>query len=146
MIFYNGMVNSQLSLTDTDIFNGYLLSTTNQIGGACLTIISTLCQTCSFSSTKELPVWTPISLNNVHIVACWSGTSTATEFTHVKYRGGLYINNSFEFCEARSIVLLFKRVEYRKNNAYKSVSCLYAFITNSVLRDSNISTIIDVEI
>ena len=65
VIFYNGMVNSQLSLTDTEIFDGYLLPSTNQIGGACLTIISTLCQTCPFISTKQLPVWTPISLYNV---------------------------------------------------------------------------------
>ena len=43
--------------------------------------------------------------------------------------------------------LLLKRVQYRKNYAYKSGSCLYAFVTNSVLRDNNISIIIeDVEI
>ena len=146
VIFYNGMVNSQLSLTDTNIFNGYLLPTTNQIGGACLTIISTLCQTCPFSSKKEFPVWTPISLNNVQIVACESGTDKATVFTHVKYGGGIYLN-IFEFCGARSIFLLLKRVQFKKNYAYKSGSCLYAFITNSVLRDNNISIIIeDVEI
>ena len=68
VIFYNGIVNSQLSLTDTDIFNGYLLPSTNQLGGACFTIISTLCQICPFSSKKELPVWTPVSLNNVYLV------------------------------------------------------------------------------
>ena len=145
-IFYNGMVNSQLSLTDIDIFDGYLLPLTNQIGGACLTIISTLCQICPFSSTKELPVWTPISSNNVQIVGCGSETDMATEFSHVKYGGGFYLN-VFEFCGVRSIVLLLKRVLYRKNYAYKSGSCLYAFLTNSVLRDNNISIIIeDVEI
>ena len=146
VIFYNGMVNSQLLLTDTDIFNGILLPSTNQIGGACLTIISTLCQTCPFSSTKELPVWAPISLNNVNIVSCGSSSSMASEVTYVKYGGGFYLN-IFEFCGARSIVLLLKRVQYRKNYAYKSGSGLYAFVTNSVLRDNNISIIIeDVEI
>ena len=70
VIFYNGMVNSQLSLTDTDIFSGRLHPTTNQLGGACLTIISTLCQTCPFSSKKELPVWTPISLKNTRLWIC----------------------------------------------------------------------------
>ena len=142
VIFYNGMVNSQLSLTDTEIFNGYLLPTTNQIGGACLTIISTLCRTCPFISTKQLPVWTPISLYNVQIVACNFITHMATEFTHVKYGGGLYLN-IFEFCGARSIVLLLKRMQFRKNYAYKSGSGLYAFVTNSVLRDNNISIIIE---
>ena len=43
VIFYNDMINSPLSLTDTNIFNGYLLPTPNQIGGSCLTVISTLC-------------------------------------------------------------------------------------------------------
>ena len=142
VIFYNGMVNSQLSLTDTGIFDGYLLPATNQIGGACLTIISTLCQTCPFSSTKELPVWTPISLHDVHMVHCGVEASTANEFTHVKYGGGLYLN-IFEFCGARSIVLLLKKVLYRRNYAYKSGSSLYAFVTNSVLRDNNISIIIE---
>ena len=75
VIFYNGMINSQLSLTDTEIFSGYLLPTTNQIGGACLTIISTLFQTCSFSSSKEFPIWTPIALNNIYTVSCESGTN-----------------------------------------------------------------------
>ena len=75
VIFYNGMINSQLSLTDTEIFSGYLLPTTNQIGGACLTIISTLFQTCSFSSSKEFPIWTPIALNNIYTVSCGSGTN-----------------------------------------------------------------------
>ena len=146
VIFYNGMVNSQLSLTDTNIFNGYLLPTTNQSGGACLTIISTLCQTCSFSSTKELPIWTPISLNNVYILGCGSESSLAFEVTYIKYGGGLYLN-ILEFCGARSIVVLFKRVLYQKNYAYKSGSGLYAFVTNSVLKDSNISLIIeDIEI
>ena len=146
VIFYNGMVNSQLSLKDTDILNGYLLSTTNQLGGACFTIISTLCQTCPLNSTKELPVWTPISLNNVQIVACESGSHMATAFTHVKYGGGIYLN-IFRFCGARSIVLLLKRMQFRKNYAYKSGSGLYAFVSNSVLRNSNISIIIeDVEI
>ena len=92
VIFYNGMVNSQLSLTDTGIFDGYLLPSTNQIGGACLTIISTLCQACPFSSTKELPVWTPISLHDVHMAHCGVEASTANEFTHVKYGGGFYLN------------------------------------------------------
>ena len=142
VIFYNGMVNSQLSLTYIDIYNGYLLPATNQIGGACLTIISSLCQTCSFSSTQELSVWTPISLNNVHMVACGSGSNMATDFPHVKYGGGFYLN-IFEFCGARSIVLLLKRMQFRKNYAYKSGSGLYAFVTNSVLRDSNISIIIE---
>ena len=142
VIFYNGMVNSQLSLTDTDIFTGYLLPSTNQIGGACLTIISTLCQTCPFSSNKELPVWVPISLNNVNIVDCGSQTNSAIELTHMKYGGGIYLN-IFEFCEARSIVMLLKKVQYRMNYAYKSGSCLYAFVANSVLRDSNISIIIE---
>ena len=146
VIFYNGMVNSQLSLRDTDIFNGILLSPTNQIGGACLTIISTLCQTCPFISTKELPVWTPISLNDVHMVGCGFATNMATEEIFIKYGGGFYLN-IFEFCRTMSIVLLLKRVEYRKNYAYKSGSCLYAFVTNTVLRDNNISIIIeDVEI
>ena len=146
VIFYNGMVNSQLSLTDTDIFSGVLLPSTNQIGGACFTIISTLCQLCPFSNTKELPVWTPIFLNNVHIVGCGSGSNIPTEFSRVKYGGGFYLN-IFEFCGARSIVLLLKRVQYRKNYAYKSGSGLYAFVTNSVLRDNDISIIIeDVEI
>ena len=146
VIFYNGMVNSQLSLTDTDIFDGYLFPATNQLGGACLTIISTLCQTCPFSSTKELPAWTPISFNNVDIVGCGSGTIVAKELTHIKYGGGFYLN-ILEFCGARSIVLLLKRVQYRKNYAYKSGSGLYAFVTNSVLRDNNISIIIeDIEI
>ena len=142
VIFYNGIVNSQLSLTDTDIFGGYLLPSTNQIGGGCLTIISTLCQTCPFSSTKELPVWTPISLNNVDLHHCGSGPSTANEFTHLKYGGGFYLN-IFEFCGARSIVLLLKRVIYRRNYAYKSGSGLYAFVTNSILRDKNISIILE---
>ena len=146
VIFYNGMVNSQLSLTDINIFNGILLPTTNQIGGACLTIISTFCQTCSFSSTKELPVWTPISLNNVYILGCGGPSSLASEVNYVKYGGGFYLN-ILEFCRVRSIVLLFKRVQYRKNYAYKSGSGLYAFVTNSVSRDSNISIIIeDIEI
>ena len=146
VIFYNGMVNSQLSLTNTNILNGILLPLTNQIGGACLTIISTLCQTCSFNGTKGLSVWTPISLNNVQIVACNYGTGPGREFNHVKYGGGFYLN-IFEFCRARSIVLLLKRVQFRKNYVYKSGSCLYAFVTNSVLRDKNISIIIeDVEI
>ena len=142
VIFYNGMVNSQLSLTNTYIFNGILLPATNQSGGACLTIISTLCQTCSFNGTKCLSVWTPISLNNVQIVACNFGTSSGTEFNHVKYGGGFYLN-IFEFCRASSIVLLLKRVQFRKNYAQKSGSGLYAFVTNSVLRDSNISIIIE---
>ena len=142
VIFYNGMVNSQLSLTDTDIFNGILLSPTNQIGGACLTIISTLCQTCPFSSTKELPVWTPISLNNVYLHHCGVDTSAANEFTHLKYGGGFYLN-IFEFCGARSIVLLLKRARCSWNYAYKSGSCFYAFVKNSVLRDNNISIIIE---
>ena len=142
VIFYNGMVSSRLSLTDIDIFNGNLLPSTNQIGGACLTIISTLCQTCSFSSTKELPVWIPISLNNVHIVACETGTNLATELTPVIYGGGFYLN-IFEFCGAKSIVLLLKRLEFRKNYAYKSGSGLYAFVSNFVLRDNNIFIIIE---
>ena len=104
VIFYNGMVNSQLSLTDTDIFNGILLSSTNQIGGACLTIISTLCQTCPFISTKELPVWTPISLKDVHMVGCGFASNMATEEMFIKYGGGFYLN-IFEFCGARSIVV-----------------------------------------
>ena len=144
VIFYNGMVNSQLSLTDARISGVLPLTTTNQIGGACLTIISTLCQTCPFSNTKELPVWIPISLNNVYIVHCGSGseTNTAIELTHVKYGGGVYLN-IFEFCGARSIVLLLKKVSFIGNYAYKSGSCLYAFVANSVLRDSNISIIIE---
>ena len=143
VLFYNGMINSQLLLTDTKIFSGILLPTTNQLGGACLTIISTLCQTCPFSSTKELPVWTPIFLNDVHIVACGTGRAKASEVTYVKYGGGFYLN-IFEFCGDRSIVLLIKRVQYRHNYAYKSGSGLYAFITNSV---NNISIILeDVEI
>ena len=92
VIFYNGMVYSQLLLTDTDIFNGVLLPSTNQIGGTCLTIISTLCQTCPFISNKELPVRTPISLKNVEIVSCGSGTKMATKFSHIKYGEGFYLN------------------------------------------------------
>ena len=142
VIFYNGMVNSQLSLTDTDTFAGILLPSTNQIGGVCLTIISTLCQTCPFSSTKELPVWTPISLNNVYLHHCGVGTSAANEFTYIKYGGGVYLN-IFEFCGARSIVLLLKKVLLTRNYAYKSGSGVYAFVTNSVLRDNTISIIIE---
>ena len=143
VIFYNGMANSQLSLTDTVISSGYLLPSTNQVGGGCLTVISTLCQTCPFINTKELPVWTPISLNNVQIFGCGSIFKAALELTHMKYGGGVYLN-IFEFCGARSIVLLFKRVQSRMNYAYKSGSCLYAFVTNSALRDnSNISIIIE---
>ena len=146
VIFYNGMVNSQLSLTNTNILNGILLPATNQSGGACLTIISTLCQKCSFNGTKCLSVWTPISLNNVQIVACNFETGPGREFNHVKYGGGFYLN-IFEFCRARSIVLLLKKVQFRKNYVYKSGSGLYAFVTNSVLRDKNISIIIeDIEI
>ena len=142
VIFYNGMANSQLSLKDTVISTGYRLHSTNQIGGGCLTIISTLCQTCPFNSTKEFPVWTPISLNNVQIVSCGSISAAAIELTHMKYGGGIYLN-IFEFCGARSIVLLLKRVQYRENYADKSGSSLYAFVTNSVIRDSNISIIIE---
>ena len=89
-----------------------------------------------------MPVWTPISLHDVHMVHCGVEASTANEFTHIKYGGGVYLN-IFEFCGARSIVLLLKKVSFIGNYAYKSGSCLYAFVANSVLRDSNISIIIE---
>ena len=65
-----------------------------------------------------------------------------TEETFIKYGGGFSLK-ILEFCGARSIVLLLKRVQYRRNYAYKSGSSLYAFVTNSVLRDNNISLIIE---
>ena len=140
VLFYNGMINSQLLLTDTDVFSGRLHPSTNQIGGACLTIISTLCQICPFSNTKDLPA--PIFLNKVYILDCGSSTSVASDNTYVKYGGGFYLN-IFEFCRGTSIVLVFKRVRYKKNYAYKSGSNLYAFVTNFVLKDKNISLIIE---
>ena len=72
MIFYNCMVKSQLSLRDTDILTRYIFPVTNQISGACLTIISILFQTCicPFNRNKELPEKTMLAYLDLAFMLC----------------------------------------------------------------------------
>ena len=139
VLFYNGMMNSQFSLKDAYEYDGYVIPSTKQIGGGCITIISILCHNC-YSITKN--EWTPIEFNNVTI-----GTHTGgylAELPYVKYGQDIYLN-IFELCCAKSINIFLKGVKYRYHYAYISGSGLYAFVTDQVrnCKKSNISIVLE---
>ena len=139
VLFYNGMMNSHFSLKNVDEYNGYIIPSTKQIGGACITIISILCHTCYLISINE---WTPIAFNNVTF-----GTQTGgylEELPYLKYGEDIYLN-VFELCCAKSINIFLKGVKYRYHYAYISGSGLYAFVRDQVrnYKESNISIVLE---
>ena len=127
VIFYNGMMNSQLWLKNINLTSVELDKTSNQTGGAGIAVLSVKCGQCVINKS----ILNPLIFENLKLLFCGDSLSSIFDNSPIKYGGCFYIN-IFENCNLQELIMiLFKKITFSYSIASKSVSCLYAFVDNN---------------
>ena len=141
VIFYNGMMNSQLLLKDIELISGELDLSSNQTGGAYIAVFSVKCGECLIN--KSL-ISNPISFENLLLLHCGDSVSSIFDNSPLKYGGCFYLN-IFDNCNLQKLIgIVFKNVTFSYSIASKSGSCLYAFVNNNS-KDNILLTLDNIE-
>ena len=125
VIFYNGMMNSQLWLENIKLISVELDRSSNQTGGAGIAVFSVKCGECLINKSW---ISNPIRLNGLLLSSCGDSLSSIFDNSPLKYGGCFYLN-IFYNCNLQKLkAIVLKNVMFVYSIASKSGSCLYAFV------------------
>ena len=126
ILFYNSMQKSHVALINSNIYSGSLLPSTNQDGGAGISVHSFMCGKCSSESIR----WNPIYMDTVHITGSGEATDRPTQIPKLKFGGGFYLD-IHQSCEIDEHYIFMKGVAFRINYAAITGSGMYAVMRQS---------------
>uniref|UniRef100_A0A1X7UR19 Uncharacterized protein n=1 Tax=Amphimedon queenslandica TaxID=400682 RepID=A0A1X7UR19_AMPQE len=138
ILYTNGMYNSKITIANSLIIHGSILSMRENSliqGSSGITVYSLLCGVCDHSHNFfEL---SPLLISKSKIK--FDG-SVVVEFPHIVYGGGIYLN-IIETCCPNKFVMQFIENEFHHNNAKISGSQFYAIISTHI-NDSKVSLVL----
>ena len=132
VIFQNGMKNSHIHLSDSELSQNRLLANSFQNGGAALCIHSFHCN-CHYLP-KDFPyhyVYT-IYINQVFFMGTGNVIPSVSSNNHNKYGGAIYIN--IHDTSEDQFIIYIKMCTFRDSYAASAGSAIYAILNNKVNR------------
>ena len=123
ILFLNGMENSTVSITNTNLYGGSLLGDTNQVGGSDITIHSFNCGKCS-SGTLDSLRFHPIYLDTVRVA------NGGDKLQTLKY-GCMFYIDIHETCANNFKQFFLKKVKFKLHFEAEFLAGMYAVVRPS---------------